>query len=95
MKLREIYELAIKMGGKEHAGTGGADEIERVLAAARKEYEKLEEGGEREFFDTETLENPFHDTRILVGEGEEEIGTALVGGIDMETPEILLADRLR
>ena len=91
MKLREIYELAIKMG-KEHA-VRGADEIERVLAAARKEYEKLEEG-EREFFDTETLENPFHDTRILVGEGEEEIGTALVG-IDMETPEILLADRLR
>ncbi|MCR4399280.1 MAG: NGG1p interacting factor NIF3, partial [Syntrophomonadaceae bacterium] len=49
---------------------------------------------EKEFFDLESLRHPFHDTRILVGDADTEVSTALCG-IDMETPELLLAAWLR
>lgn len=91
MRLRDIYELAVEMGkAKDVRGQAG---IERVLSQSMKEKDKLEEK-EREFFDEERTFNPFSDTRILFGTGEEEITRAMCG-IDMETPEILLADRLR
>jgi len=91
LKLKDIYTLAVEMGMR--CDVRGEAELKAILARAEKEYDKLEEG-EREFFDRETLWNPFHDTRILVGEGDEEVRVALCG-VDMETPEILLADRLR
>jgi len=49
---------------------------------------------ERRYHDPESLHNPYSDTRILVGTGDEEI-TTIMAGIDIETPEVLLADRLR
>lgn len=91
MKLREIYELAVKMGIEKDVR--GSANIERILNKNRAAYDKLEEK-EREFFDAETLFNPFADTRILYGTGEENI-SALICGVDMEAPEIILADRLR
>ncbi len=70
----------------------GKKEVQKALKRTKKKYEDLKED-EKEFFDTETLTNPYADTRILYGTGDEEIGAALVG-IDMEMGEILLADRL-
>lgn len=69
------------------------DEIERVLAAVKKDYEKLDED-DRGFFDTEKLTNPYSDTRIETGDPDAEIRGLLVG-VDMEVGEVLLADRLR
>ena len=40
MKLREIYELAIKMGIERDVR--GSAEIDRILAKNRQEFERLE-----------------------------------------------------
>jgi len=91
MKLADIYRLAVEKGIE--SDVRGREEIERLLSQARKDYEKLEEK-DREFFDQDSLWNPFADTRVLHGTGEEEVKTVMCG-VDIETPEILLADRLR
>ncbi len=91
MKLGDIYSLAIELGIKNDPR--GSEEIERVLAEAKKAHDKLEEK-EKELFDVESLRNPFSDTRILVGDPEDEI-TGVLTGIDLEVQEVLLADRLR
>ncbi len=91
MKLREFYKRAIELGIEKDPR--GRDEIERILNEAKAEYEKLN-GKEKEVFDRERLENPYPDTRILFGNGDEEIHSLIVG-IDVEAPELLLVDRLR
>ena len=91
MKLREIYELAIE-AGIENDPRGRAG-VEKELQRQQKIYDALK-GAEKEAFDRELLRNPFGDSRLLVGSGEEEIH-GLLAGVDMETPEVVLADRLR
>ncbi len=49
---------------------------------------------EKEYFDAERTWNPYSDSRIINGNGTEEF-THLMVGIDIETPELLLIDRLR
>jgi putative NIF3 family GTP cyclohydrolase 1 type 2 len=71
----------------------GEQRLRKVLADTKKEYEALKEN-EKEFFDMERLEHPFHDTRIAFGSPEVEVKSILVG-IDMEVGELVLADRLR
>ncbi|HZK42691.1 MAG TPA: NGG1p interacting factor NIF3 [Syntrophomonadaceae bacterium] len=90
MKLREIYELAINLGKQKDIR---GDYLQTILDDGVQKYEKLSEK-EKESFDIESLKNPYADTRILVGTGDEEIKMVFCG-IDIETPEILLADRLR
>jgi len=90
MKLMEIYKLAVQMG-KTHDVRGIY--LEDLLEDKLKAYEGLTDEEKAEYAH-ETLENPFNDTRILMGTGEEDIQSILCG-IDMETPEVLLADRLR
>ena len=91
MKLYEIYELAVRLGIEKDVR--GQEEINRILEKNRREFERKTDQ-ESTFFDRETLTNPFSDTRILYGTGQEEI-TSIFCGIDMEPPEIILADRLR
>jgi hypothetical protein len=91
LKLEEIYRLAVKMGiEKDPRGKG---EINRILKNNKEKYEKLPDK-EKEYFDTDSLTNPFADTRILVGDPDTDVKTAMVG-IDMEVPEVILADRMR
>lgn len=90
MDLGQIYDLAVAMGIQ--ADLRDKTEIDRVLKKAKKAYDKLDEG-EKPFFDLERLSNPFDDTRIMAGGRDREI-RELVTGIDMETQEVLLADRL-
>lgn len=91
MKIREIYERAVKRGIA--LDPRGADEVEKGLERTRKEYEDLKEAS-RKHFDRERLTNPYSDTRLLYGDPEREVKRVLVG-IDMEVGEVLLADRLR
>lgn len=91
MKLKEIYKLAVRMGVEKDPR--GKKEINRILKENRDRYEKLPEK-EKPFFDTESLENPFPDSRILVGDPDVDVKVAMVG-IDMEVGEVLLVDRLR
>ncbi len=90
MKLKEIYDLAIKLGIENDPR--GKEEIDRILAKNREDFDGLRDK-EKPFYDTEKLSNPYGDTRILNGDPELEI-TALLTGIDLELPEALLADRL-
>jgi len=91
MKLKDFYRTAIELGMEKDPR--GKDEIKRILDEAKAEFEKLDDK-EKEVFDKEKLENPYPDTRILNGSGEEEIRSIMVG-IDIEAPELLLLDRLR
>ena len=90
MKLKEIYETALKMGIK--ADPRGKKGIEKLLARNKEQYKDLKPD-EKELFDQDKLTNPYADSRILVGDPEMEV-TGILTGIDLEVQEILLADRL-
>ncbi len=90
MLLKKIYEIIIAKGLE--ADPRGKKEVIKSLDRKKKSYKDMKKE-EKEFFDVQSLTNPYADTRILHGTGEEDIRAALVG-IDMETAELLLADRL-
>lgn len=71
----------------------GEASLQKMLKKQADRYQKLE-GNEKHLFDQERTWNPYSDSRIINGTGDEEV-TRLMVGIDIETPEILLADRLR
>jgi len=89
MLLRKIYEMAINKGIENDPR--GRDVVLKELDKRKAKFSGMKED-EKEFFDMETLTNPYADTRILHGTGDEEVKTVLVG-IDIEMAEILLADR--
>jgi hypothetical protein len=91
MKLKALYESAYRSGIA--ADPRGSEAIDRLLKRTKKEFEELPDRKKWEV-DQETLVNPFVDTRILLGTGEEEIKRVLVG-IDIEVGEVVLADLLR
>ncbi|SKA04747.1 Nif3-like dinuclear metal center hexameric protein [Selenihalanaerobacter shriftii] len=90
MKLKEIYELAIETGIK--ADLRGEDKVQEDLDRLKEKYNKMDED-EKEEFDTEKLENPYSDTRILYGDSDREVNKILVG-VDIDVGEVLIADRL-
>lgn len=90
MKLARLYELAVRYGiAQDPRGV----KIKEYFKESRNKYRKLK-GIEKECFDKEALKNPFADTRILYGRPDTEVKKVLIG-IDIESPEILLADRIR
>jgi hypothetical protein len=91
MKLKQLYKRTIEIGMQ--ADVRDKKQLEKMLKKQADRFKKLE-GREKDLFDEERTWNPFHDSRILNGTGEEDIQRIMVG-IDIETPEILLADRLR
>jgi hypothetical protein len=90
MKLIDIYDIAIKKGMEKDPRSEAL--IKKSLTLRKKEFNKLK-GPDKAAFDKESLKNPYADTRILYGDPNTEIKTIIVG-IDMEMPELLLADRL-
>ena len=90
MLLHELYDLAIKMGVA--ADPRGKSGVTRYLSRIKKEFEELP-AKRKKLFDSESLINPYSDTRILYGNPKKKIERVLVG-IDAEEAEILLADRL-
>lgn len=91
MKLKDLYRAAVSIGIENDPR--GRDQVLKDLEARKKDFDSLRED-EREFFDSETLQNPYTDSRILCGSGDEEAKNILLG-IDVEVGEILLCDRLR
>jgi len=90
MTLAQIYRLAVDMGVK--ADPRGVAGVEKVLARRKQDYEELSKNKRREF-DLEDLNNPYTDSRILLGEGKLKVDKILAG-IDMTAAEVVLADRL-
>jgi len=91
MKLKVLYDLAIKAAIKEDARPG--KKIDEVIQREKKLY-KSARGVDREYYDMDSLRHPYYDTRVLNGSGEEEIKNIMVG-IDIDVSELILADRLR
>src|SRR5450759_4353236 len=90
VKLREIYETAVRMGIEaDPRGRAGVDEF---LARTKKRYDALPDYL-KALADPEELTNPFNDTRIYVGDSDSEVKT-LIGGIDMNTDQAIDATRL-
>ncbi len=90
MTTQQIYELAVKLGMK--SDLRGAEKVKKYLERAKKAYEKMDKGAKEEF-DKEKLTNPYSDTRVLVSGNKKEVKKVLAG-IDMEGPELLLADKM-
>jgi len=90
MTTKDIYGLAVRLGAL--SDLRGIDRVKKYLSKIRKQYEALSDTEQAEF-DAERLVNPYSDTRVLVDNAKGEINKVLVG-IDMETPELLLADHL-
>jgi putative NIF3 family GTP cyclohydrolase 1 type 2 len=91
MRLKDIYKKAIQIGIENDPR--GKDFVQKELKKRKKDYKNLPDK-KKEFFDLESLENPYSDSRILFGTGNEQVKT-IIAGIDMEVPEIVLADALR
>ncbi len=90
MKLKEFFERAIRAGID--ADPRGSAAALQDLQDTKRTYDELKPG-DRDFFDVDRLTNPYADSRILYGDPEREVRKLLVG-IDVEAPELLLADRL-
>jgi putative NIF3 family GTP cyclohydrolase 1 type 2 len=91
VKLKEIYRTCVEKGMSTDARS--REELDRVMATARTDFDKLDED-DKAFYDAERLTNPYSDTRICCGDPEADV-RGLITGVDMETAEVLLADRLR
>ncbi|MBI5639208.1 MAG: NGG1p interacting factor NIF3 [Nitrospirae bacterium] len=91
MKLSDIYQKAVEAGMAHDPR--GRDAVLRDLQNAQQRYGELKPD-EKEYFDSESLKNPYADSRILHGNGEEEVRAILVG-IDIEVGEVLLAESLK
>ena len=91
MKLKDLFKELIEVGIEKDPRDKKA--VLRVLSDIKKSYAELSEK-EKKFFDMERTKNPYMDSRIFFGKGTEEIKRVMVG-IDIETPELLLFDRLR
>ncbi len=91
MKLKQLYRRTIEIGMD--ADPRSKKDLQKMLKKQADRAKKLT-GKEKELFDDERTWNPYSDSRIINGTGEEDVTTLMVG-IDMETPEVLLADRLR
>ena len=89
MKLIDIYRFVVKKGIEKDPRSKA--QIKEYLAKAKKEFRKLK-GVDEKCYDRERFVNPYADTRILNGEPEKDVRAIMVG-IDMEGPEILVADR--
>jgi putative NIF3 family GTP cyclohydrolase 1 type 2 len=90
LNLTEFYRFVTEEGISQDPR--GVERVKLEIKRKKEEFEKLEGAKKREF-DQETLRNPYSDTRIL-NDTKKEIKNILVG-IDIETPELLLADRLK
>ncbi len=91
MKLQKFFETAVDLGIQYDPRSRA--QIEKMLKKYKDKEKKLDDK-EKRFFDAERTWNPYSDCRIINGDGSEEFTHVLVG-IDIETPELLLVDRLR
>lgn len=91
MTLQDLYEWAVKAGIE--ADPRGKETVLKELEETKKSFDDLKPE-DKAAFDVERLTNPYADSRILYGDPATPVRTIMVG-IDIEAPEIILADRLR
>lgn len=98
MTLKQIYNLAIQMGIK--TDPRGEKEVQKILNKEKEKFKELKKSQrdplwtEQEEFDQEKFFNPYADSRILYDASKDKQIKRVLVGIDLEGPEVLLADRL-
>jgi len=90
MRLGDIYKFVVKEGIKKDPR--GVEVVNKLLRDEKRASSKLK-GAEKKYYDSERLWNPYSDTRVLYGGLKTEVKKILVG-IDMEAPELLMAEEL-
>ncbi|MFO8052975.1 MAG: NGG1p interacting factor NIF3 [Candidatus Omnitrophota bacterium] len=90
MKLNQIYKKVVEKGINSDIRSKSV--IKESLSEQKEKFNKLEKT-RKDYFDKDTLFNPFADTRIVYGNPDDKINAAIVG-IDIGAGELLLADRL-
>jgi len=90
MKLKDIFSFIVAEGRA--ADPRSAQQIDDMLARRRKAFEEAP-AAKRETLDRQMLEHPYDDTRIVYGDPDRDARHAMVG-IDIDTSELLLIDRL-
>ncbi|OGJ62721.1 hypothetical protein A3A67_02280 [Candidatus Peribacteria bacterium RIFCSPLOWO2_01_FULL_51_18] len=91
MNLKQFFKTAVDYS-IDH-DPRGRKQVEKLLGKQAKRFNEAKEK-DREMMDEERNWNPYSDSRIISGTGEEEFSRLAVG-IDMETAEFLLIDNLR
>jgi len=90
MTLKQLYdkclELAIERGPRSKADV--VDQLKRI----REDFKKLDDK-KKEYFDEESMTNPFLDSRIEFGDPKTQLKRIMVG-IDISVGEILVANEL-
>ncbi len=89
--VKELYELAIKMGIKTDPREKKI--LDREFKERKEELKNCKTKLEKESFDQDTTWNPYADTRVLTGDLKAKV-KKIAFGIDIETPELLLIDKL-
>ena len=92
--LKDLYRAAVEVGIE--SDPRGKESVLKSLQQEKEKFSKISEE-EKKFYDIEKLINPYADTRILFSgddSSHNEIERLLVG-IDIESPEIILADFLK
>jgi hypothetical protein len=87
MTLKQFYDISLDLAIKR--SPKAKKEIEESLKELKKEYEKLDKD-KKQYFDVESLTNPFLDSRILNGDPATKMKRVMVG-IDITVGELLLA----
>ncbi|KKR04230.1 MAG: hypothetical protein UT31_C0001G0013 [Parcubacteria group bacterium GW2011_GWF2_39_13b] len=90
MTIKQIYDLAIKMGIE--SDLRGKDFVLKQLKKTKEKYEKLPKD-QKEEFDKEKLTNPYSDSRILCGDENKKVKRIMVG-IDIDPAELMIAQYL-
>jgi hypothetical protein len=91
LTLTDLYRLAIELGRA--ADPRGTARVVELLQHERRRLAELPKK-RQQLYDREKLVNPYPDTRILNGPSSQPVRVVLAG-IDVDGPELLLADRLR
>jgi putative NIF3 family GTP cyclohydrolase 1 type 2 len=91
MKLENLYRLGVTIGIENDPR--GRDAVDWDLGKSKKAFEALKPE-EKDYFDPDTLWNPYSDSRMVAGDPDVEI-RGILTGIDIGVAEIILADRLR
>ena len=90
MTVREIYDLAIKIGKDNDFRT--KKELDDYLKRRKQQYDKLSDE-DKTYYDKDDLTNPYSDTRIHFDGGKKNIKKVLAG-IDVTIGGIVLAKEL-
>ncbi|MCE5311804.1 MAG: hypothetical protein LLF86_01485 [Nitrospiraceae bacterium] len=91
MLLSEIYNKAIETAINNDPR--GKAAVKAELAARKKAFNDIKPS-EKEFFDKESLANPYSDSRILYGNGSKHISSVMVG-VDIDPSELIIASTLK